>query len=293
MPGCVTHLIIAQRLLRDATDAWADAVAHQNLYLLGANGPDCGAYPGGKAVLTELSHYAGSGDLCRKMFTLAKTPQQRAFSLGWLTHVVADAIMHPIVNREAGRRLGMRGIARYFDDPVMHLKVELGFDAKALGMLLHPFRSPRALDMEATGCFLHLVYTSNYNRAFDISDFSASLSALSRCVPWMSRISQLNYDAHRRSVSVSKGVLATLRTICLLARGGDALKAVFATLPPTANFDREMLSGIDHTLEACRRFVTNGIESLENINLDTGESCENENYPPAIRVKSMLVRDVG
>ena len=291
MAGCVTHLNIAQKLLSRSNEhsAWGVGREHQAWFLLGANAPDGGVYPGGHRILSDFSHYITPADLVRTMFELAETSQQRSFSLGWLTHVVADSIIHPLVNREVGRRLGLAREASYFQDPAMHLKVELGFDADVYDVLRLPYPRLSQQKLATISAFLHRAYCTAYRCQFDVESFNASLSALNRYATWAIALCRLNRCSHRSSVSLSKCVLVTLGALSPLAGIGNEAKAFFQTIAPSATFEREMWEGIERTIQECQEHLRCNLEQLENHNLDTGELCScDESYPPAIQAKLRL-----
>jgi hypothetical protein len=86
-----------------------------------------GFFPGGDARISHLAHGLRTGELARALVAGARTPQEQAFAWGWVTHVLADVRIHPIVNA-AGTRLaaGRRDRTRKLVD---HVRVEVGLDA--------------------------------------------------------------------------------------------------------------------------------------------------------------------
>ncbi|HKK93558.1 MAG TPA: zinc dependent phospholipase C family protein [Longimicrobiales bacterium] len=137
MPSVTVHLRLAQRVL----DHWsaspghapfpADDPATRNAFRAGAIGPDLGYFPGGHRPLSDLAHTFRSGDLCRALLDLANSPHERAFAWGWVTHVLADTLIHPLVGCGVGEL--HYGSPRYFvdgdSDQVAHVRVEAGIDA--------------------------------------------------------------------------------------------------------------------------------------------------------------------
>jgi hypothetical protein len=94
-------------------------------------GPDFGYYPGGDQTFADLAHDLCAADLARTLIRTAPDSRARAFAWGWATHVLADAVVHPVINREAARRSGQEvgeGLT-YADAPGTHVRVEIGVDA--------------------------------------------------------------------------------------------------------------------------------------------------------------------
>jgi hypothetical protein len=87
-----------------------------------------GYFPSGNAALSHLLHGGPTGRLNQRLVASAASATQLAYSLGWLTHVLADALVHPLVNRAAA----LSGIA---DLRLAHIRVEVGLDVSiARGM---------------------------------------------------------------------------------------------------------------------------------------------------------------
>jgi hypothetical protein len=128
MPQPALHLLLARRTVerwRSRADAPFDIHddAAVNAFLHGSLGPDMGNFPGGSSVLAHLVHTRRTGDLQRALIARAVTQEERAFAWGWLSHIIADVLIHPVVNDIVDRRTH-RGIA----DLVEHVRVEVGID---------------------------------------------------------------------------------------------------------------------------------------------------------------------
>ena len=137
MPNVTLHLVLADRVL----DGWERAPSKapfdpsepgvRNAFHQGAFGPDIGYFPGGDAFLSDLAHYVRSGLLTRILVERASTERERAYAWGWLSHVLADQAIHPLVGEalaglETGQRGGFVGIS---EDRAGHVRVEVGLDA--------------------------------------------------------------------------------------------------------------------------------------------------------------------
>jgi len=136
MPGLTLHFMLAQRVLerwrrtREGAPFDLYAPADVNAFLHGAVGPDFGYLPGGCRVLSELAHQVRTGQLTERLIRTARTPRERAFAWGWLTHVLADRQIHPWIGRGVGElTVGCRDtFVAGADDPQSHLRVEIGVD---------------------------------------------------------------------------------------------------------------------------------------------------------------------
>ena len=62
--------------------------------LMGSIAPDAGFHPGADRRLARYAHCEEPWTLCRAMSDLAESPAEKAFALGWLSHVAADQRGH-------------------------------------------------------------------------------------------------------------------------------------------------------------------------------------------------------
>jgi hypothetical protein len=135
MPGPALHFLFAGSVYREWQDAPVTApfepgAATRNAFLHGALGPDMGYFPGADPLLSELAHHARTGAFCRALVQEARTDAGRAFAWGWVTHVLADVAVHPLVNEACGElTLGSRTPVWGPEVAVAHLRVETGLDA--------------------------------------------------------------------------------------------------------------------------------------------------------------------
>lgn len=128
MPQPALHLLLARRTLnrwRSASTAPFDIAddAAVNAFMHGSLAPDMGNFPGGSRALARLVHTRRSGDVQRKLLDGASTEPERAFAWGWLAHIIADVLIHPLVNDDVERRTNRR-----VAEIVEHVRVEVGID---------------------------------------------------------------------------------------------------------------------------------------------------------------------
>jgi hypothetical protein len=138
MPHFALHMHLASRVLEgwrggtlslpcpfDVEDPTA-----ANAFYHGAIGPDMGFFPGGEHLLSQAAHVVRSGDLARTLMGTAATPTQRAFAYGWMTHMLGDVLIHPVINSAAADLLDRDRCPRTDAwHQNAHIRVELGLDA--------------------------------------------------------------------------------------------------------------------------------------------------------------------
>ncbi len=136
MPNVTLHLLLAEETLEhwflgSSSPFAIQTPSHLEAFRQGCIAPDLGYFPGGERHLSDLAHGTRSGDLARTLLETARHPIERAFAWGWVTHVVADRLVHPIIGRAVGELVtGDR--TRYVpgdEDTPGHVRVETGLDA--------------------------------------------------------------------------------------------------------------------------------------------------------------------
>jgi hypothetical protein len=123
--GPFSHLLLA-RQLEPLAGVGPDGPEplRQALYA-GALAPDAGYYPGADEELADAAHHLDPGGFGRAMWELARTPEERAFAIGWLSHMALDLDGHGgLVNPIVG--------AAFSADPLNHKRAEWGLDCRVL-----------------------------------------------------------------------------------------------------------------------------------------------------------------
>jgi hypothetical protein len=137
MPSVTVHLRLAERVLEHGralprrAPFPCDDPASVNAFRLGSFAPDLGYLPGGPRALSDLVHCVRPADLGRALVARARTPVERALAWGWVTHVLADTLVHPLVGCAVGE-LTHGSPAHFVDgdrDLVSHVRIEAGLDA--------------------------------------------------------------------------------------------------------------------------------------------------------------------
>jgi Zinc dependent phospholipase C len=175
MPQPALHIILARRALErwraqpDTAPFHPDAPGAETHFLHGALAPDMGFFPGADSFVSRIVHADGSARVARALLALSQTDAEIAFGWGWITHVLADVEIHPIVNEAAATLVrSERGDAGTLEDlSLAHTSVEVGVDAhyfhahpEAAGDgLKHAFSRSR---IEFVGRALQLVYGATF-----------------------------------------------------------------------------------------------------------------------------------
>lgn len=285
MPNVTLHLRLADRTLdhwaREPHTAPFDPVdpVTRNAFFGGCFGPDIGYFPGSDPFLSDLAHYVRAGDLTRALVRRAGSDPERAFALGWLTHVLADQAIHPLVGEAAaelrtGKRGGFVGIS---ENRTAHVRVEVGLDA--LISRRHPeLRRRRTTPVfdRRTVRLLRDGYRDTYSLDFDTSLLLASHHAAVRMSNHaLATIGVLGevLTAGPRSAAVRRGrrVLERILTTVRSDFGGESMILAFLNLVRPSRWlvrgVEEIVAGFPERVEA---HLAHGLEALPNYNLDTG-----------------------
>lgn len=123
--GPFSHLLLARQLEPLAGIGPGSPEGLRQALYAGALAPDAGYYPGADQELADAAHHLEPGGFARALWELAQTPEERAFALGWLSHLALDLAGHGgLVNPIVG--------AAFSADPLNHKRVEWGLDCRVL-----------------------------------------------------------------------------------------------------------------------------------------------------------------
>ncbi len=279
MPGHGLHIELARTLLRDS-DEWAapawrhDPEAVSALYN-GAIGPDMGYFPGADSLLSGLAHYVRTVAMVRTLRAQASTDVEEAFALGWLTHVLADAEVHPIVNRAAGE-IDFGSLDRpstAADSMVTHVRVEVGLDGVRLARdpEVQRIRLEPTFDAKRIG-FLHEAYRDTYGLAFDRAKLLKSHRAVARYQGVVFRFTTRIGQRHLGEPAAGAWLLVykpVRRLSGLFARNSLAF-GVTHTIAPASWVEDDVAKVVRSFPALVGAQVDTGLSQLPDINLDTG-----------------------
>lgn len=303
MPGVTVHLHFAQSVLRRSLSAprlgtprWSRP--HEvNAFRMGALGPDLGYMPGGFRPLSDLAHCLRTADLARALIARSRTPTQRAFAAGWLTHVLADTLVHPLVGYAVGEVV--EGSQDRFVDgdqaPAPHAQVEVGLDvAYAARYPTIPNIRLEPVFGRSDIAFLAGAFERTYGVAPAPSAFLRShrlsarrgvqalkLAALLGC---RTPRGQHRHGTHRRPRRAWHRLRATLGGRCVAL-------AFLLPVPPTPwlldAVEASEVTFLDRFLDEW----SNGGAGLRNVNLDTGRpDLDNEQHGGLRRTLTFIER---
>jgi hypothetical protein len=205
---------------------------------------------------------------------------ERAFAAGWLTHVLADKEVHPIVGRGVGEFLfGDRTrFADGADHAATHVKVETGLDA-LYSILFPTVRTRRMAQVFDEGSiqFLLKAYRSTYG--VDLSPglfLSSHRAATKRSVQGLVLVGMLGSALLARTESHTfSGVrwfYQRAMTLVQARLGQSSLSLAFLSpLPPRAWLVKEVNQVVTSFADLFFSHFDTGCENLPDFNLDTGQ----------------------
>jgi len=307
MPNVTLHAVLAGRVL----DSWAHRPSEapfdpgrarlRDAFYQGAFGPDLGYFPGGNPFLSDLAHYVRSGDLVRALLRRAEGPVQSAFAWGWLTHVLADQAIHPLVGEGVGELLhGTRRFVGISENATAHVRVEVGLD------MWYASRHPDLSSLPCRPVFdrrsvRHLVgaYRETYALEVDPDLFLSSHHAAVR----MARRALTTIGVLSLAVGAGNGFHGALgtrrilrRTLALVQEGLDRESMILAFLNPVPPADwlrGEVEAVVESFPERFRRWCPDGVSRLPDYNLDTGRVEEGGVSTPCGAGAVRILDDLG
>lgn len=301
MPCATIHMFTAGRVLetwRSSPSAAPFDSSSPDLverFLQGAMGPDLGFCPGVDRFVSELAHYVRTGDLARALFERASTPGQLAYALGWATHVLTDAEIHPLVGRVVGERLSGDRTRRVnaSEDEATHTAVEVGLDLHFHRK--HPDlpRPPFAPALDPAGAaFLARALRGTYDLRWNVRWLArAQRRAGLAMASWPHVLDVVGAAGGSQGSAALRRWLgrAAVALTTPLARAGTSLAGILRPLSPPGWMVEEV--------ERCgvrfaRRFqahVEGGLARLPNRNLETGdEEALVTDHPGSLRTTRRL-----
>jgi hypothetical protein len=292
MPGIIIHTLLGSRLLDRWTQRPAEAPfspgdpEHRNTFLSGCSGPDMGMYPGGKWLFSNLAHYVHSGELTRNLVREARNDVERAFGWGWATHVLADALIHPLINLAAGEVRGCAPLT-YYDDPSLHLAVEYGADGshfshwQKLGLGPFPYL-PRSM-----AGYVSRAFQATYGPAVREIAIESSLVAWGRFHGFIIALAGAasrklyGHSASHKTIHNVGGMAATFLS-GTFARHSPLYGATHP-IAPSPKVVSLIEQTMDHFLDLFCKLQSDNLAALPDYNLDTGEVEDPPTYPLAVR----------
>lgn len=286
MPNFALHVLLASRVVESWTDDRGRAPFDptdsraQNAFYYGAVAPDMGLYPGGDRVVSDLVHRVRTGRLVRALVASAESDVERAFAWGWLTHLLADVLVHPLVNLTAARSLGRTEVR--LEDPLQeaaHVRVEMGLDAICLTRypFLRQIRLAPVFDVRSIG-FLRNAMAEVYGIRLSGEALLRSHWAvvrLHRPLLFLARLTAHRWGLGRTNVfafTSANSLLGVARRVAAMRPGEHSpATALFAPLLPDPELFLVMGDIIHDFPSAVRRYQAAGLTTLPDFDLETGK----------------------
>lgn len=291
MPGSIVHVLLGIRLL----DRWHGASeapfrshvpALRDAFLTGSLAPDMGMLPGGDPLLSDLAHYVRSGQLSRTLVAEARTERERAFAWGWFAHVLADVLIHPLINLKAGEVRGAAGPLTFADDPALHVAVELGFDQS----LFERWRRLRLGPLPPASAYAPLLQRSFqlvYGHALGHRSIRKSLTAWRR---WHRGWFRLAGAGNDRTGWLGLLAYRSVRALVRLASERSVTRALLHPLAPSPEGSERMERALHEFPRRFDEYGSNYLRSLPDYNLDTGRVETPDSYPLTVATLARLQR---
>ncbi len=271
MPLPAVHFALAS----DALERWSVRPRHapfdpaapgaRNAFLQGALGPDMGLFPGGEPILSQLAHSQRTGELTRALAHSARTELERAFAWGWLTHVLADAAIHPTVNDCARRIVKAEGGLASDEQAVSaaHSRVELGLELRmyARQPALLRLRLAHAFDARSVA-YLGDAFRSTYGLTFKAEWLLRSHRAVAPMARALALLVRLHaHVAPHRARPVRRGLLCAL-SAAFGRRLAAGTRAFLQPVPPPRPLLRAYRDAAAEFWGVLRRLQLDGLRSL-------------------------------
>jgi hypothetical protein len=279
MPQPALHVTMAWRVLewwrrRPRRAPFPIHEGTANAFCHGAIAPDMGLFPGGDPWVSQLVHTRATGRLVRALLSRARSAVQCAFAWGWVSHMLADVEIHPLVNDEAARLppgSPAAGCAR-----LGHIMVEAGLDAWCLRhwRRARSARLHHALD-EKSARFL----ADALDDVYDLDLGPRRVARMHRNVTrWYSaylllanHIANVHAQTARGEVADPRGHLGALGDVIRrLARPHGAAIGFVHALAPARTLVQSTVSAIRRHDRSLVDHVPTQLDELDDWDLETG-----------------------
>jgi hypothetical protein len=280
MPHFALHLLLARTLMvggAPTLEANLTSSGERNAFLHGAIGPDMGYFPGGQALMSDAAHLVRSGDLARTLLATAASPTQRAFAAGWLTHMLADILIHPAINETADRVLEREASpATLLWRRQAHIRVELGLDALYVSRGSASLREPLRTFLDARDAsWMAAALREVYGVSFDpraILSAHLQVVRLQRPLLLLERLIAAGRGARHPIRRALRLAFSASHRLAAWRLGPHSSAAGFlTTTPPTNRLVRTVDAVVDRFPEEYSKFAAHVRTADVNYCLDTGD----------------------
>jgi hypothetical protein len=250
------------------------AESTMNAFRHGSLGPDMGLFPGADREISRLAHTRAPAWLARALLERARNAVECAYSWGWVSHMLADVHIHPLVNAAAARLPAHSpgGLSR----DVGHVMVESGLDAWFFRRMDDAPR-PRLCNVfgPAGARFIADAFDDVYDHDLDERRVSGFLRNITRWYSPYLLLAGRIADDHARAPGERRGPLGPANAFVRRLVRLDAYATGFLEAhPPSPDLIDATMRAIEMHDAEFMRFVEEGLESMEEHNLETGERIE-------------------
>jgi hypothetical protein len=298
MPGCAVHFELARRVLeswndRPETRPFADDRVCHRAFLFGSLGPDLAYFPGGDGLLADLAHCVRPADLARCLVHSAQTEPDRALGWGWVTHVLGDILIHPLINQAAAERVRGRRVPgmTYAEDPLTHIRIELGLDATlpakrgwpdpALHAGIDPGQSAVATLAKA------------YRQTYGLTCSRLTMRIAQQSAAWLVPVFLFGgrVFSGRPVRTLPRWLYRQVASLARTLSPGSRIEAFTNPLPPPVWLLDESAAVVETFVERFQTHYASNLADLPDANLDTGEvEQEPPRYRLTVAARAMLDR---
>ena len=301
MPCVMVHMLVA----REVAEAWKQTPSEApvdlrtrsalHAFYHGALAPDMGFAPGSDRFVSDLAHHLATGDLARALLARSRDEVERAFAYGWLTHVVSDAELHPLVGRAMGERvLGDRDVRmNTHDDLEAHVSIEVGLDAvlqeRVPSVPNPPYRAlePRRLQP------LSDALEETFGLRWPVPELHATHLRTARLFAlWPLGLRLLSRGMSgdgERAGAVARGVRRGLTFLAARSGAGAAVTGYLRASTPRSWLFETVAERVRALPKRFRGVLGEGVRALGNPSLETGGPAgPGQGHPVADRVAAKL-----
>lgn len=262
------------------------------------------------SLLADAVHYVRTTQMARALVACATNDVERAYAWGWVSHVIADIMIHPLINKAAGRWNRQDRPLSFADNPSLHLRIELGLDA-------HFHVSGRVEEivrcqfLDENNMFSKAILAT-YGKAFTHGELLAchrnSVVGFRRAVRWSQVIRRqqslalqpVHWEGDEQGIadSVDRDLVGSLLFAMLKFMSGIRHQSTLYAITHPIPADDHLLGEVaEMTTDVATEFyaaLSGKLDEMDNFNLDLGiPSRETMSYPPTRVTLELLQERVG
>jgi hypothetical protein len=304
MPCATIHMLLSGRTLA-AWRATPESAPFpldertERAFLHGSMAPDQGFVLAVDRFISELAHYHRPADVARALLAEADSAEDRAFTWGWVTHILGDVAIHPLIGQACGELLtGDRSVrlnAR--DDVETHVSVEVGLDILVLTRdtsIPAPAKGSHfsADTIDFLQRALHRAYGVRWEGSRLLQWHRRAAAQIARWPGALSVLSRATGLAWGRRREREAGPVVIRRLAGVAARKGTPFRGFLYPRKPQDWVVDEVDRVAERFTAMVDALVRTGLESLENRNLESGELQDEADPHPEARLAAARLEEL-